>query len=100
MHHELQLANSNSRSSPFHSLVRRNGGIDSAEDTKGAFELQNLRTLLRGSNWGKESILGIYDFANVLLGSILDCPLIPKNTRVRLIYFHLFDRISSYKWTG
>ena len=43
------------------------------------------------SNWTKESTLNLHDFAKSLLGSIQDCPLIPrvsnvsgKNLRVRL----------------
>lgn len=152
MYHELQPAHSSSHSFPFHHLVRRTGGSDSIEDTKGAFGLQTLHTPLCGSanadlifvhglgggsrstwtksgnpllywpkewlpndeafqdvrihsfgydsNWGKESILGIHDFANALLGSILDCPLIPRDTRVRLIHFYLFDRISPHVSNG
>lgn len=34
------------------------------------------------SSWGKKSILSVHDFANALLGSILDCPLIPRDTEV------------------
>lgn len=42
------------------------------------------------SNWDKESILGIHEFANALLGSILDCPAMPPDTRVRLAFFFCF----------
>ena len=35
------------------------------------------------SNWGDESILNVHDFAKALLGSMQDCPLIPRNTDVR-----------------
>lgn len=37
------------------------------------------------SNWGDESILNVHDFAKALLGSIQDCPLIPRNTSAPLI---------------
>lgn len=37
------------------------------------------------SNWGKKSILGIHDFANALLNSILDCPYIPRDTKVPIV---------------
>ena len=35
------------------------------------------------SNWAKESILNIHDFAKSLLGSIQDCPAIPRGSNVR-----------------
>jgi hypothetical protein len=34
------------------------------------------------SNWEKESMLNIYDFAKSLLGDIHDCPLIPRDSNV------------------
>lgn len=34
------------------------------------------------SNWGKESILSVHDFANALLVSVLDCPHIPRTEKV------------------
>jgi hypothetical protein len=34
------------------------------------------------SNWDKESTLNIHDFAKSLLGSIQDCPVIPRGTLV------------------
>lgn len=34
------------------------------------------------SNWGKESILSVHDFANALLVSILDCPHISRADKV------------------
>ncbi|KAL9136204.1 MAG: hypothetical protein Q9175_002593 [Cornicularia normoerica] len=37
------------------------------------------------SNWGDESILNVHDFAKALLGSIQDCPLMPRNTNASLI---------------
>lgn len=39
------------------------------------------------SNWGKSSILNIHDFAKSLLGSIQDCPTIPRGTIVRAFNF-------------
>ena len=38
------------------------------------------------SNWSKESILGIHDFANALLSSILDCPVMSLNDQVCTFY--------------
>lgn len=35
------------------------------------------------SNWDKESNLNLHDFAKSLLGSMQDCPLIPKDLNVR-----------------
>lgn len=40
------------------------------------------------SNWGDESILNVHDFAKALLGSLQDCPLIPRNTSVRIQRFN------------
>ena len=34
------------------------------------------------SNWGKQSTLNVHDFAKSLLGSIQDCPVIPRRTTV------------------
>ena len=34
------------------------------------------------SNWTKESILNVHDFARALLGSIQDCPTIPRGSSV------------------
>lgn len=34
------------------------------------------------ANWNKESTLNLHDFAKSLLGSIQDCPLIPRDTNV------------------
>ena len=38
------------------------------------------------SNWEKESTLNIHDFAKSLLGSIQDCPTIPRESNVRSPY--------------
>ena len=35
------------------------------------------------SNWEKESSLNVHDFSKSLLGSIQDCPTIPRNSLVR-----------------
>lgn len=35
------------------------------------------------SNLGKQSVLNIHDFARALLGSLLDCPTIPRASTVR-----------------
>ena len=35
------------------------------------------------ANWGNESILNVHDFAKALLGSLSECPTIPRNTTVR-----------------
>ena len=56
---------------------------------------QNVRIHSFGynSNWGDESILNVHDFAKALLGSVRDCPLIPRDTNVRVRRFIL----TSYK---
>lgn len=51
----------------------------------GAFEETRIHSFGYDSNWKKGSTLGIQDFAKSLLGSIVDCPSIPRNTNVRLI---------------
>ncbi|KAI4212781.1 MAG: hypothetical protein LQ351_004483 [Letrouitia transgressa] len=38
------------------------------------------------SNWEKESVLNIHDFAKSLLGSIQDCPRIPRDSTAPLIF--------------
>jgi hypothetical protein len=42
-----------------------------------------VHTFGYNSNWDKESTLNIHDFAKSLLGSIHDCPLIPRDSNVR-----------------
>lgn len=46
---------------------------------------QDVRILSFGydSNWDKESTLNLHDFAKSLLGSIQDCPLMPRESNVR-----------------
>ncbi len=39
------------------------------------------------SNWEKESTLNIHDFAKSLLGSLQDCPAIPRGSSVRALYY-------------
>lgn len=41
------------------------------------------------SDWSKESVLNLHDFAKSLLGSIEDCPSIPRSSNVR-VFVH-FD---------
>lgn len=50
------------------------------------FQDVRLHSFGYNSNWGDESILNVHDFAKALLGSIQDCPLIPRNTNVRAPY--------------
>ncbi|RFU24994.1 hypothetical protein B7463_g11345, partial [Scytalidium lignicola] len=50
-----------------------------------AFQDVRLHTFGYNSDWGKESILGIHDFANTLLGCILDCPTIPRDSTVPIV---------------
>ena len=48
-------------------------------------EFQEVRIHSFGydSNWGNESILSVHDFSKSLLGSLHDCPVMPRNTTVR-----------------
>ncbi|TGO27826.1 hypothetical protein BPAE_0036g00370 [Botrytis paeoniae] len=50
-----------------------------------AFKDVRIHSFGYDSNWGKKSILGIYDFANALLNCILDCPTIPQNTKAPIV---------------
>ncbi|KAL3419495.1 hypothetical protein PVAG01_09717 [Phlyctema vagabunda] len=38
------------------------------------------------SNWGKESVLNIHDFAKSLLSCVQDCPLIPKGASTPIVF--------------
>ena len=38
------------------------------------------------SDWTKESVLNLHDFAKSLLGSIQDCPSIPRSPAVRVFF--------------
>jgi hypothetical protein len=57
-----------------------------------AFKDIRIHSFGYDSNWGKKSILGINDFADALLNSILDCPSIPRDTKASLF---AFGRINS-----
>ena len=47
-------------------------------------EFQDVRVHSFGydSNWGNESTLSVHDFSKSLLGSLRDCPAMPRNTTV------------------
>lgn len=49
------------------------------------FKDVRIHTFGYNSNWGKESILNIHDFAKALLGSIHDCPAIPQGSKVSAV---------------
>lgn len=53
-----------------------------------AFQDVRIHSFGYNSNWTDESILNVHDFAKALLGSIQDCPLIPRNTNVRVKRFN------------
>ena len=48
-----------------------------------AFQDVRIHSFGYDSDWTKGSTLGIQDFAKTLLGSILDCPHIPRGSKVR-----------------
>ena len=50
-------------------------------------EFQDVRIHSFGydSDWGNESTLGVHDFSKSLLGSLHDCPVMPRNTTVRTL---------------
>ena len=50
------------------------------------------------SNWEKESSLNIHDFSKSLLASIHDCPSIPRNSRVRIMFFFFVNFVFSVRW--
>lgn len=52
-----------------------------------AFQDVRIHSFGYNSNWGSESILNVHDFAKALLGSLADCPLIPRGTNVRFPAF-------------
>ena len=58
-----------------------------------AFQDVRIHSFGYDSDWDKGSILGIQDFAKALLGSILDCPIIPRDMRVRLVHLILSDLV-------
>ena len=47
------------------------------------FQDVRVHTFGYNSDWGNESILNIHDFAKALLGSLSDCPTMPRNSDVR-----------------
>lgn len=47
-----------------------------------AFHDVRIHSFGYNSNWNKESTLNIHDFAKSLLGSIQDCPAIPRESSV------------------
>jgi hypothetical protein len=51
-----------------------------------AFKDVRIHTFGYDSNWNKESILNIHDFAKTLLEWIKDCPAIPRNEDVGSSY--------------
>ena len=57
-----------------------------------AFQDVRIHTFGYDSNWDKESILGIHEFANALLGSIIDCPAMPRDATVCFILFVCYLR--------
>ena len=51
------------------------------------------------SNWDKESVLNIHDFAKALLGEIKDCPSIPNHSKVRLLFIFVMP-IEKPSWAS
>lgn len=49
-----------------------------------AFQDVRIHTFGYNSNWSKESTLNVQDFAKSLLGSVQDCPVIPRGSKVRI----------------
>ncbi|KAH8806031.1 hypothetical protein F5884DRAFT_801489 [Xylogone sp. PMI_703] len=52
----------------------------------GAFQNVRIHSFGYDSNWDKESILGIYDFANKLLSSIANSPTIPRDSKIPIVF--------------
>lgn len=57
-----------------------------------AFQDVRIHSFGYNSNWGAESILNVHDFAKALLGSIQDCPSIPRNTNVCITHISQVQR--------
>lgn len=53
-----------------------------------AFHQVRIHSFGFDSNWDKESILNIHDFAKALLASIQDCPSIPAGSTVSIFSFY------------
>ena len=54
-----------------------------------AFQDVRIHSFGYNSDWADDSILNLHDFAKALLGSVQDCPLIPRNTNVCIRRFNL-----------
>lgn len=52
-----------------------------------AFQDVRIHSFGYNSNWDKESTLNIHDFAKSLLGSIQDCPTIPRESSVGTAFY-------------
>lgn len=52
-----------------------------------AFHDVRIHSFGYNSNWEKESTLNIHDFAKSLLGSIQDCPAIPRESSVGTAFY-------------
>lgn len=52
-----------------------------------AFQDVRIHSFGYNSNWDKESTLNIHDFAKSLLGSISDCPVIPRESSVGTTFY-------------
>ena len=50
--------------------------------TDAGFRDVRIHSFGYNSNWEKESVLNIHDFARALLGSLSDCPEIPRDSTV------------------
>ena len=48
------------------------------------------------SNWEKESILNVHDFSRALLGALLDCPTIPRDSAVGIAYILICKNQTRY----
>ncbi|KAG8529001.1 uncharacterized protein KY384_006690 [Bacidia gigantensis] len=59
------------------------------------FQGVRIHTFGYSSNWEKESILNIHDFAKALLGSIHDCPHIPRSSKKAFVLAQQFPEFSS-----
>ena len=51
-----------------------------------AFQNARIHTFGYTSNWGKESILNVRDFAKSLIGAIRDCPTLPHDSETPIVF--------------
>jgi hypothetical protein len=58
-----------------------------------AFQDVRIHSFGYDSNWKKGSILGLHDFANALLCSMLDSPVIPRDANVCMILPIVFSKL-------